>query len=341
MKKFLVYAFLLSSILSYSQGSLVLIGGGGESNGGWSDAPYTWALDQSQNRKVAVIYYSSSTSWIPEYFMDLGASDTALFDIDNLTLANSQATYDSLMNYDVFFIKGGDQWDYYNTWKNTKVEDAITDKFNQGGVIMGTSAGMAILSKLIFTAENGSVYPDDAMTDENNPDITLEDDFLNIFSEYIFDTHFVERGRLGRLIPFCLNTSLSPFNNSHFKNGLGVDDRTAICIDSNNIGEVMGSAAVTIIERIFSPLNQDPRISQLIDGQKFDFNNFQVISAPGAYTITPPSQIFYHNYKNTLFVCGSDSLEHLIILLLIWIVLAVSLKKTFIYIHVIPIELHS
>jgi len=242
--------------------------------------------------------------------MDLGASDTAKFDIDNLTLANSQATYDSLMNYDVFFIKGGDQWDYYNTWKNTKVEDAITDKFNQGGVIMGTSAGMAILSKLIFTAENGSVYPDDAMTDENDPDITLVDDFLNIFSEYIFDTHFVERGRLGRLIPFCLNTSLSPFNNSHFKNGLGVDDRTAICIDSNNIGEVMGSAAVTIIERIFSPLNQDPRISQLINGQKFNFNTFQVISAPGAYTITPPSQIFYQNYKNTLFVCGSDSLEH-------------------------------
>ena len=242
--------------------------------------------------------------------MDLGASDTAKFDIDNLTLANSQATYDSLMNYDVFFIKGGDQWDYYNTWKNTKVEDAITDKFNQGGVIMGTSAGMAILSKLIFTAENGSVYPDDAMTDENDPDITLADDFLNIFSEYIFDTHFVERGRLGRLIPFCLNTSLSPFNNSHFKNGLGVDDRTAICIDSNNIGEVMGSAAVTIIERIFSPLNQDPRISQLINGQKFNINTFQVISAPGAYTITPPSQIFYQNYKNTLFVCGSDSLEH-------------------------------
>ena len=310
MKKFLIYAFLLSSVISYSQGSLVLIGGGGESNGGWSDAPYTWGLDQSQNKKVAVIYYSTSSSWIPEYFMDLGASDTALFDIDNLTLANSQATYDSLMQYDVFFIKGGDQWDYYNTWKNTKVEDAITDKFNQGGVIMGTSAGMAILSKLIFTAENGSVYPDDAMTDENDPDITLADDFLNICSEYIFDTHFVERGRLGRLIPFCLNTSLSPFNNSHFKNGLGVDDRTAICIDSNYIGEVMGSAAVTIIERIFSPLNQDPRISQLIDGQKFDFNSFQVISAPGAYTITPPPQIFYQNYQNTLFVCGSDSLEH-------------------------------
>ena len=309
MKQFFLL-LLFTPLFCFSQGSLVLIGGGGESNGGWSDNPYTWALDQSQNRKVAVIYYSSSTSWIPNYFIDLGAADTARFDIDNSTLANSQAIYDSLMNYDVFFIKGGDQWDYYNTWNDTKVEDAIHDKFNQGGVIMGTSAGIAILSEVIFTAENGSVYPDEAMTDENNPDITLKDDFLSIFPNYIFDSHFVERGRLGRLIPFCLNTSLSPFNNSHFKNGLGVDDRTAICIDSNNIGEVMGSAAVTIIERIFSPLNQDPRISQLIDGQKFDFNNFQVISAPGAYTITPPSQIFYQNYKNTLFVCGSDSLEH-------------------------------
>tara|TARA_B110000240_G_scaffold98849_1_gene111980 strand:+ start:203 stop:2029 length:1827 start_codon:yes stop_codon:yes gene_type:complete len=309
MKKYLFLLFFIP-LFSFSQGSLVLIGGGGESNGGWSDDPYTWALDQSQNRKVAVIYYSSSTSWISEYFIDLGASDTARFDIDNLTLANAQATYDSLMNYDVFFIKGGNQWYYYSTWENTKVEDAISDKFNQGGVIMGTSAGMAILSEVIFTAENGSVYPDDAMTDENNPDITLKDDFLSIFPNYIFDTHFVERGRLGRLIPFIKNTTLYPFNYQNEKNGLGVDDRTVICIDSNNIGEVMGSAAVTIIETIWNSANMNPRISQLIDGQKFDFNSFQVIHTPNANQINPPTQIFYQNYKNTLFVCGSDSLEH-------------------------------
>ena len=68
MKKCLLLLFFVP-LFSFSQGSFILIGGGGESNGGWSDAPYTWALDQSQNRKVAVIYYSSSTSWIPEYFM--------------------------------------------------------------------------------------------------------------------------------------------------------------------------------------------------------------------------------------------------------------------------------
>jgi len=174
---------------------------------------------------------------------------------------------------------------------------------------MGTSAGMAILSEIIFTAENGTVYPDDAMTDENDPNITLKADFLSIFPNYIFDSHFVERGRLGRLIPFCLNNTLSPYTLNQ-KNGIGVDDRTAICINSNNIGEVMGSAAVTIIESIWTPANMNPRISQLINNQKFDFNNFQVISTSGAFSINPPSQIFYQNYKNTLLICGSDSLEH-------------------------------
>lgn len=300
---------LLFPTFVFSQGSLVLIGGGSEDYAGWSDAPYTWALNQSQNKKVAVIYYSSSTSWIPEYFMFLGATDTARFDIDDTTLANAQATYDSLMQYDVFFIKGGDQWDYYNTWNNTKVEDAITDKFNQGGVIMGTSAGMAILSEIAFTAEFGSVYPDDAMADENNPNITLVDDFLSIFPNYIFDTHFVERGRLGRLIPFIKNNTLSSsvLNDKH---GLGVDDRTAICINNNNIGEVMGSAAVTIVETTWNPINTNPRIMQLLNGQKFDFNTFQVITSQGAFPINPPAQITYQNYQNTLFVCGSDSLEH-------------------------------
>jgi len=310
--------FILSFIplFTFSQGSLVLIGGGGESNGGWSDAPYIWALDQSQNRKVAVIYYSSSTSWIPEYFMDLGASDTARFDIDNSTLANSQAIYDSLMNYDVFFIKGGDQWNYYITWKNTKVEDAITDKFNQGGVIMGTSAGMAILSEVIFTAENGSVYPDEALTDPYNwIDIALNDDFLGIFNGYIFDTHLVERGRFARLLVFMANW----YQNwgSQRKDGLGVDDRTAICIDSNNIGEVMGSAAVSIIENnawFNSFVSKDTKYSQLLDGNKYNFNTKQIINGPNSINIDPnppPTFISYTNYLNTLLVSGSDSLEHM------------------------------
>ncbi|MBC8266028.1 MAG: cyanophycinase [Flavobacteriales bacterium] len=302
--------------LLFAQGSLVLVGGGGESNGGWSDAPYTWGLNQSQNRKVAVIYYSSSTSWIPEYFMDLGAYDTARFDIDNLTLANSQATYDSLMQFDVFFIKGGNQWNYYNTWNNTKVEDAIRDKFNQGGVIMGTSAGMAILSEVIFTAENGSVYPDEALTNPyNNTDISLKDDFLNIFSDYIFDTHFVERGRFARLLVFMANWYQNAAQQR--KDGVGVDDRTAICIDSNNIGVVMGSAAVTIIENnawLNSHVSKDAKYIQLLNGNKYDFNSKQIVSGTNAINIYPTpitNPISYNNYINTLLISGSDSLEHM------------------------------
>ena len=315
MKKCLLLLFFVP-LFSFSQGSLVLIGGGGESNGGWSNAPYTWALDQSQNRKVAVIYYSSSTSWIPEYFMDLGASDTARFDIDNLTLANAQATYDSLMNYDVFFIKGGNQWDYYSTWKNTKVEDAITDKFNQGGVIMGTSAGMAILSDVIFSAENGSIYPDFALS-QNTPNydikMVLEDDFLDFFPDYIFDSHFIERGRIGRLISFLDNWCWSAVN-GYCVDGIGVDDRTALCIDSNKIGEIMGSASVAIIElnSTFYAFAKDAKYTQLLNGNKFNFNTKQIINGPNAINIDPtpiPNFILYTNYTNTLLLSGSDSIS--------------------------------
>ena len=69
MKKCIFLLFFIP-LFSFSQGSLVLIGGGGESIGGWSDDPYTWALDQSQNRKVAVIYIAvlhlgyRNTLWI-------------------------------------------------------------------------------------------------------------------------------------------------------------------------------------------------------------------------------------------------------------------------------------
>ncbi len=59
-----------------------------------------------------------------------------------------------------------------------------------GGVIGGTSAGLHILSEVLFTAQNGTVYPEEALEDPFNQYMTLEDDFLNLMPGLIFDSHF-------------------------------------------------------------------------------------------------------------------------------------------------------
>lgn len=233
------------SITANAQGKLMLVGGGGETEGGWSNAPYQWAVDHSQNKKVAVISYSTEDNWIPDYFKSLGAVAADNIKIDSRALADQQTTYDLLMQYDVFFFKGGDQSYYYNYFKDTKTEQAIVDKFNAGGVMSGTSAGMAILSGVIFTAQNGSVYPSDALTNINDSDITLANDFLPFLPGIIVDTHFTERGRGSRLLAFMANWFI---HHNEIVIGIGVDDRTALCIDENNLATVYGTGSVSIYQ---------------------------------------------------------------------------------------------
>lgn len=276
---------LLLPLMSHGQGKLMLCGGGGEVEGGWSDAPYRWAVEQSANKKVAVISYSDEDNFIPDYFMSLGAADAVNIKIDTRAVADAQATYDMLMQYDVFFFKGGDQSRYYQYYKDTRTAQAIAEKFNAGGVMAGTSAGMAILSGVLFTAENGSVYPDEALADFMQNKIALADDFLQLYPGYIFDSHFTERGRVARLLAFMAKWY---FDRNVSLTGIGVDDRTALCIGSNHLATVYGTGSVSFYIGNSFDFSQGEKLAadsihaiQLLHGHTIDLDaGFTIINGP-------------------------------------------------------------
>ncbi|MFN3695763.1 MAG: cyanophycinase, partial [Ignavibacterium sp.] len=209
----------------------------------WSDAPYSWIVQKSDSGKIIIIDVANATSWLPNYFMSLGADTAYNKTIATITSANLQSTYDELITAKAIFIRGGDQWDYIRLWKGTKVDSAINFVFQNGGVIAGTSAGAAVLGDVDFSAQNGSAYPDEALQNPFYSRMKFESNFLKLVPDVLFDTHFIERGRHGRLIAMLYNQH---FNTGRDLIGVGVDDRTAICISSDGIGEVMGSGAVTI-----------------------------------------------------------------------------------------------
>ncbi len=277
--------FLLSISMADAQGKLVLVGGGSEDRNSWSDEPYRWAVNQSQNRKVAVISYTDEDNWIPDYFKFLGAVKADNIKFTSRAVADQQLMYDSLMKYDVFFFKGGDQSYYYNYFKDTKTEQAIVDKFNSGGVMSGTSAGMAILSSVIFSAQNGSLYPDDVLQNFTDSDMTLKNDFLPFLPGFIVDTHFTERGRGARLLAFMANWFLT---HAEMLTGIGVDDRTALCIDQNNIGHVYGTGAVSIYSAAefgsfenTKMISDSIHVTQLLYGHSIDLEALEIIDGPG------------------------------------------------------------
>ncbi len=309
--KLRVSLLLFASVIvisSFAQGHLLLVGGGAE--GAWSDPAYGWAVNQATNKKVAIISYYDESQDLPNYFYDLGALEATNVKINSRSLAMQDTLYDYLMKFDFFFLKGGDQSNYYTTYKDTKVTDAISDKYAQGGVIGGTSAGMAILSGISYTAEKRSVYPDEGLLDLEDPDITLRNDFVQILPNYITDTHFIERGRSLRLLAFLARWYK---DTGELINGIAADDKMAFCIDSKMMGTAIGTGGISLffpseIDITENQFSIDSLASiQLLDSGQYDLQNQMLISLGGNEIIAPIQNEETGNY--TVILSGSDPIE--------------------------------
>jgi len=303
---------LICANTAYTQGKIMLVGGGTEldTEWSWSNQPYSWAITESSNKRVAIISFgeSSDPQWLPNYFNTLGANYARNFIINTRDSSESQVLYDTLMKYDVFFFKGGDQSNYYDTYINSQVTAAINDKYNQGGVIGGTSAGMAILAGVVYTAEESSVFPDEVMRDGDSNNITLKDDFVDILPGFMTDTHFIERGRFPRLIAFLANWKI---NQNESLKGIGVDDRTAFCIDENLIGTVYGTGAVSVFYgEEYSIANEQlstdsVNVVSILHEHQFDLNTHELLSSYKLNSIAQNEVIITN--KST-YITGTDAI---------------------------------
>ncbi|MDX2195112.1 MAG: T9SS type A sorting domain-containing protein [Cytophagales bacterium] len=295
------------------KGKILIVGGGTERNStnAWSNAPYQWAVNQSNNKKVAIIGVSipaSDPNWLPYYFVQLGAVSAKNFAFNSFATANQAWVYDTLMTYDVIFFRGGDQSQYYNYYKNTYLMNAVKDKFNSGGVIAGTSAGLHILSGVIYNALDISITSDQALNNVNHAAITLANDVFALFPGYIFDSHFNERGRFGRLLSFMANWRL---RKNEFVSGIGVDDLTALAIDTNEVGEAYGTGSVHIYSPTYYSVTGTTFYSdsihavQLLNGWKYNFKNKSVTALTN--TGTNIINTLNETFAGTIILSGSDA----------------------------------
>ena len=314
MKFIFLALVLLFTRLLFAQGYICAVGGGSEDYNDWSDKPYGWIVENCDSGKILILSYTDQSDWIPNYFQWLGASSAVNYKIPSREAADLQTTYDELISADAIFIKGGDQWKYVDYWKETKTEEAIRHIYQNGGVVAGTSAGAMILSDVVFTAKSGTVYPKPALQNPLIRAIDLDDDFLDLVPDVIFDTHFIERGRAGRLIAFLLKLHIL---NDKDVLGVGIDDKTAICIDSIGIGTVYGTGAVSIFQMDARThiLNQDSkytienlRCDQLTENWEFDFFTKSIHQIPESAKPVDSTRALQLP-KTNLILHGSNSLS--------------------------------
>ncbi len=213
---------------------LALVGGGTD-----IDEVFKWMGAQSKGGDFVVL--SASKNGYLKYINGL----TTLDSVESLVVPDRNAANDDFVasvvaSAEALFITGGDQSNYINNWSNSKLEDAIYAMLRRGGVIGGTSAGLAVLGNVDYAALNDSTTSTEALNNPLTTTITLDKDFitpdeivgtpLQYLQETITDPHFMQRDRMGRTMAFMARADYED-KVDRFPRAIAVNEQTALLID--------------------------------------------------------------------------------------------------------------
>ena len=223
---------------------LVLMGGGTD-----VDAAFQWMINKSGGGDFVVIRASGTDAYNPWIYNDLGGVDSAeTIIIKNRAAASDPFVVNQILNAEALFIAGGDQSNYVDYWKGTPVEDAIHDLVTRNVPIGGTSAGLAVMGEFVFSAANGTITSDTALSNPYNRKVALDRDFLVLpnMGSIITDSHFVTRDRMGRLITFLARIVQDGWAST--AKGVGIDEKTALAMEPDGSAIVLGSGAAYFLQ---------------------------------------------------------------------------------------------
>lgn len=195
-----------------------------------------------------VVLRSSGADGYNDYVYSVigGVNSVETIMVDSRSDADHATTETLVRNAEAIFIAGGDQSDYVNYWKDTKLEDAINYAINTKHVpIGGTSAGLAILGQFYYGAQSGSITSAEALANPYNRKGAGIDggSFLNVsyLTNLITDSHYNERDRQGRHFTFMARL-VQDFGVSYSNvKGIGIDEATSVLVESNGTSKVYGA----------------------------------------------------------------------------------------------------
>lgn len=228
-----------------TSGGTLIMGGGTD-----VDAAMRWMITKAGGGDILVLRATGTNGYNAYLFGLQTCNSVETLLINSRTLANDPQVEAKIRAAEAVFITGGNQADYVNFWKDTKVEDALNYLRNtKGCVIGGTSAGNAIQGRHYYSALRGSVTSAAALANPYNADMTLgANDFLNnpYLSNLITDTHFDNPDRRGRLITFMARMSK---DFGIVPSGVGVDEATAVCVEANGTSKVFGTGTAFFLRQ--------------------------------------------------------------------------------------------
>lgn len=166
-------------------------------------------------------------------FKQLGILDTAVLDVRTREEANSPEVLDRLRFADIVMFTGGDQLRLTSIFGGTAFHHLLLERYqNEHFVISGTSAGAAASS-------NNMIYQGSSSEALLKGEVKITGG-LGFINNVIIDTHFVQRGRIGRLLYACAS---NPINL-----GIGLGEDTGLLITDGQSMEAIGSGLVILVD---------------------------------------------------------------------------------------------
>ena len=183
----------------------------------------------------------TSASSIPEEvgdeyvkaFAQLNVLNVGLLHIRSREEANSPENLERLKNADVVMFSGGDQLRLTAIFGGTAFHHLLLEKYqNEEFLISGTSAGAAASS-------NNMIYQGSSSEALHKGEVKITGG-LGFINNVIIDTHFVQRGRIGRLLYACAS---NPINL-----GIGLGEDAGLLITNGHSMEAVGSGLIMLVD---------------------------------------------------------------------------------------------
>lgn len=197
----------------------------------------------------------------PEYakaFRYLGAGNVDVMHIENREKALDPENVERLRKADIVMFTGGDQLRLTSILGGTEFHDLLLHKYkNEEFVFAGTSAGAA-------AASTSMIYQGSAHEALLKGEVKITSG-LGLIDDVIIDTHFVQRGRIGRLFQAVVGNPKVL--------GIGLGEDTGLLITKGHEMEGIGSGLIILVDGRHI---KDTNLTQVELGQPISIKNLVV-----------------------------------------------------------------
>lgn len=251
------------------KGKILVIGGAEDKNRNtdpFSDLSILQRfVDETKHKKRSRIEIITSASTIPEEmgkeylktFHKAGADNCGVLMIRTREDAEKPTSLRRLKEADAIFVTGGTQLALTSILGGTEFYTMLLEKLKDPDFMYaGTSAGAAAASNSMIIEGNSddAAYKGEVQTATG----------LGLVNNIIFDTHFIERGRIARLFEIVVSNPTIL--------GVGLEENTALLIHRDKMEAVGSGMAILLDGRKISGSN----LLEVVDGAPLSFENMTI-----------------------------------------------------------------